>query len=59
MADIAFTGDIAFSKYFKDAWQDPDFIDEKIVKFLQDSDYTIANVESPFTAGDITADSSQ
>ena len=58
MVDIAFTGDIAFSKYFKDAWQNPDFIDEKIVNFLQDSDYTVANVESPFTAGDITADSS-
>lgn len=48
MVSITFTGDIAFSKYFKDHWQ-KDFIDENIVKFLADSDHVVANVESPLT----------
>ncbi len=58
MTSIAFTGDIAFSKYFKDAWQNPDFIDSRVVEFLQKSDYVTANVESPLTAGDVSVDSS-
>lgn len=58
MATISFTGDIAFSKYFKNAWQDPSFIDESIVKFLRDSDHVIANVECPLTAGDVSVDNS-
>ena len=51
MTTISFTGDIAFSKYFKNAWQDPTFIDDGIMKFLRDSDHVIANVECPLTAG--------
>lgn len=58
MTTISFTGDIAFSKYFKNAWQDPSFIDESIVKFLRDSDHVIANVECPLTAGDVSVDNS-
>ena len=58
MATISFTGDIAFSKYFKNAWQDPSFIDDSIVKFLRDSDHVIANVECPLTAGDVSVDNS-
>ena len=58
MTTISFTGDIAFSKYFKNAWQDPSFIDDGIVKFLRDSDHVIANVECPLTAGDVSVDNS-
>ena len=58
MASISFTGDIAFSKYFAESWQNPAFIHEDVVDFLQRSDYVAANVESPFTGGDIAIDSS-
>ena len=58
MTNISFTGDIAFSKYFANAWQNPAFIDSEVVEFLQKSDYVVANVESPFTGGDIAVDSS-
>lgn len=58
MATISFTGDIAFSKYFKNAWKDPTFIDTDIVSFLRSSDHVIANVESPVTGGDVSVDSS-
>ena len=55
---ISFTGDIAFSKYFKNAWEDPTFIHEGIVDFLRDSDHVVANVECPVTGGDVSVDSS-
>ncbi|MGN1059451.1 MAG: CapA family protein, partial [Clostridia bacterium] len=58
MTTISFTGDIAFSKYFTEAWKDPAFIHKDVVKFLQGSDYVVANVESPFTGGGIEIDSS-
>lgn len=38
MTTVSFTGDIAFSKYFADAWQRDDFIDDDILKFLNDSE---------------------
>ena len=38
MTTISFTGDIAFSKYFKDAWKDPTFIDNDVVSVLRNSD---------------------
>lgn len=57
MTDISFTGDIAFSKYFANAWKSPGFIDSRILDFLQKSDYVVANVESPFTVGDVSVDS--
>ena len=58
MTTVSFTGDIAFSKYFKDAWKDPAFIDGKIVDFLRNSDHVVANVECPVTGGDVSVDSS-
>lgn len=54
MTSISFTGDIAFSKYFKDYWQ-KDFIDESILKFLGASDHVVANVECPLTNSDVTS----
>lgn len=58
MTTVSFTGDIAFSKYFKNAWEDLTFVDTEIVDFLQKSDYVAANVESPMTGGDVSVDSS-
>ena len=58
MTTVSFTGDIAFSKYFKDSWKSPDFIAEDIIDFLKSSDAVVANVESPFTSGDVEIDSS-
>lgn len=58
MTSVSFTGDIAFSKYFANAWKNIDFIDSEVQNFLQKSDYVVANVESPFTQGDIAVDSS-
>ena len=42
---VTFTGDIGFSRYFKDSWQKKDLLDEKIIAFCQDSDHVVANVE--------------
>ena len=58
MATISFTGDIAFSKYFKDAWKDLSFIDQRVVDYLRNSDHVVANVECPVTSGDVSVDSS-
>lgn len=54
MTKIAFTGDIAFSKYFKDHW-DKDFLDDKIKDFLHSADHVVANAESPLTASVISS----
>lgn len=45
MTSIAFTGDISFSKYMKDAWKKEDLLDEKITEFLHSADHVVANVE--------------
>lgn len=56
MTTIAFTGDIAFSKYFRDSWQDEELMSPEIVSFLSGSDHCIANVEGPlFDGGTSTA----
>lgn len=47
MLTIAFTGDVAFSQYFTDAARS--VVDEKIRRFLQDAQYTVANIEGPVT----------
>ena len=54
MTSIAFTGDIAFSRYFKDRWQQ-DFLDPKITEFLRQSDHVVANVECPMTDSVVTS----
>lgn len=53
MSTIAFTGDIAFSKYFSKSYEKPDLMDGEIVDFLRSADHVIANIEAPITAGDI------
>ena len=52
MKRIAFTGDLGFSsKYFKGTYDKENLLDEEIVSFLSDSDYTVVNVEGSVTAG--------
>lgn len=53
MATIAFTGDIAFSKYFADGWKRDDLIADDVVEFLSTTDYTVPNIEAPITEGTI------
>ncbi len=53
MLSLSFTGDIAFSKYFKTGYEKENLLSNGIVEFLSTSDYTIANVEAPVT--EITA----
>lgn len=45
MTQIAFTGDIAFTKYFSNSCDDKNLLDEEIVQFLSSSDYTVVNME--------------
>ena len=45
MTSIAFTGDITFSKYMKDAWKKENLLDSKIVRFLHSAEHVVANVE--------------
>ena len=49
MTSISFTGDIAFSKYFKDSWSDDKLICDELIDFLHSADYTVANVEGAMT----------
>ncbi len=56
MTKVSFTGDIAFSKYFADAWKRDDFIDADILSYLNGSEYVVANIESPFTSEGIDSD---
>ncbi len=51
MTKLSFTGDIAFSKYFRDSWKDPDLLDPAVKEFLLDSDHCLANVEGPLFGG--------
>ncbi len=44
---IAFTGDIAFTKYFS-LPLDPPFADENVQGFLRSADYAVGNVEGSF-----------
>lgn len=52
---IAFTGDIAFSKYFSKAYENERLLDDKIIDFLQDSYLTVANVEAPVSSREISS----
>lgn len=54
MTSIAFTGDIAFSKYFKEHWN-REFLDAEIKDFLNNADHVVANVESPLTESGISS----
>jgi len=55
MISIAFTGDVGFSKYFKDAFKREDLMIDEVVDFLADTDYTVINVEGAVTNATATA----
>lgn len=58
MTSVTFTGDVAFSKYFADAWQRETVIHPTVAEFLQNSDCTVPNVEAPITSASIESDRS-
>lgn len=58
MLSLAFTGDIAFSKHFKNSYAKEDLLGEGIIDYLKDTDYVVANVEAPVTDGGITSKNS-
>lgn len=45
MTQIAFTGDVAFTKHFSESSYDENLFDNNIISFLSSSDYTVVNVE--------------
>ncbi len=46
MKRIAFTGDLGFSsKYFRGTYDKEDLLHPELVAYLNDSDYTVVNVE--------------
>lgn len=56
MTQIAFTGDLAFTKHFSKSCGDENLFDEKIVSFLAQSDYTVVNVEGAISSGAVKSD---
>lgn len=48
---IAFTGDLAFSRYFKGTYAREDLLDQAVVDYLCDADYNVANVEGCISSG--------
>ena len=56
MTQIAFTGDLAFTKHFSNSCTDENLLDEKIVSFLSKSDYTVVNVEGAISSNTIKTD---
>ena len=42
---LGFTGDVAFSRYYKERFSQKDLVDEKLVSFLKNSDYNVFNIE--------------
>lgn len=56
MTSIAFTGDIAFSKYFAKGYEKTDLMDRQITDFLCSADHVVANVEALVTAGGVQSD---
>ncbi len=55
MTTVSFTGDIAFSHYFKDSWDNKALLSDEIVRFLETSDYTVLNVEGAVVPAETTA----
>lgn len=55
MTSIAFTGDISFSKYMKNAWKDESLLDEKVTEFLRSADHVVANVECALSSDATTS----
>lgn len=52
MTEIAFTGDIAFSKYFTGRADDEGLLSPAILSFLKNCNHVVANVEGPISAGE-------
>lgn len=50
---IVFTGDIAFSRYFRDGWKNEASLETDVKKYVKEADHVVANVESPLTEGQI------
>lgn len=46
---LIFSGDISFSRYFRNGWKNEGCLSSEIVDYLKSADYVIANVESPLT----------
>ena len=42
---VAFTGDIAFSRYYRDRYEKTDLVDPELKAFLNTSDCTVLNIE--------------
>ncbi len=51
MTQIAFTGDLAFTKHFSNSCNDENLLSDKVVEFLSSSDYTVVNVEGAISSG--------
>lgn len=56
MTEIAFTGDLTFTKYLQNAWNDENLLDAEIVRFLNSADHTVVNVEGAISAGTTRTD---
>lgn len=56
MTQIAFTGDVAFTKHFAQSCTDEKLLSKEIVDFLSQSDYTVVNVEGAVSSGTIRTD---
>ena len=56
MTQIAFTGDVAFTKHFSKSCSDDNLLSEKIVNFLSSSDYTLVNVEGAVASNETRSD---
>lgn len=52
MTEIAFTGDIAFSKYFTGRSRDENLLPPEILSFLRSADHVVPNVEGPISDGE-------
>ncbi len=58
MTKIAFTGDVAFTRYFSDSCFKEDLLDKKVENFLSDADYTVVNVEGAISTAEGRSDKS-
>ena len=46
---IIFTGDTAFSKYFKEGWKGEGCLSQPVIDFLGTADHVVTNIECPVT----------
>lgn len=48
---LTFTGDIGFDKYMDKRWEDKEFLDSSVLRFIKNSKHVIANVEGALSKG--------